>query len=445
MKFFNRGVIMKKYLLAASFLVTISTVNASLQEGAAEQHRAQVRAEPTIDLTPVINSFRNDQQNYAVQGRTFGGFGGVNALKPDAIDVTLLPAVQAALQKYKTDQREFFQAQLEEKDRQHAAALQKQKEENAAALKKQQDDNAATNTAAREVLQNMSGISKALTEAQEERDQLKQRLQTTEGELTAAQGRATVLKQKEDTLLLESDKKDAAAALEAARKRLLQDENTTLKRLVAEIAANAAEEGKLLRENDDNASSLNIQTGSTEEIEAAKAQILGVIESNKAKIQQLQAAKATLEKSKEETEVKVKKLEKAIEENDYYTQISNMIMNRDVSDDDLALFINSVKTIVGNLDELSEGRDERLVVKLIHVSLPYGPRPEKYAPCFEGNKRFRTLGNLFTPRGLAWVGVALDLNECHHAGSKFDTKSSKIASYAKKLMSTSEEVKRNKK
>lgn len=207
-----------------------------------------------------------------------------------------------------------------------------------------------------------------------------------------------------------------------------------MRKLVAELAANEQEIARLFAENNDHSEALEVQTSDANEISETKRRINAVLDRNKERILELQRTKETLEISKRSTEEKIQRLEQAIEANDYYTQILKMVRNRDVSDNDLALFIWSVKTVQGmDLDQLSYGRELRLIEVLINVSQPYGRRPDGLSASKYPN-RHRVLGNLFVPRGLAWEGVPFDINTCRYVGSEFEKSSTDIAHYAQQKL-----------
>lgn len=277
-------------------------------------------------------------------------------------------------------------------------------------------------------LENVDAVRKALKEAQAQREHEAEERKKLEDRLRASEARNNLLISDRESLLLETNKKDAALILEAERKRFLEAENIELRRIIAEFEANAKQEAELLSANQDHERSLQKLTGEPSEIARTRESISRVMDENREKIRALQARNKILEQLEATTRAKIKKLEQAIEANDYYSIILKKIRDERVSDQDLALYIWSVATIVGNLDQLSEGRDIRLIEALINVSKPEGNRPlghTGYQDCF------RHLGSLFVPGGLAWRGNPIDINACRYVGSQFQQNAASLAAIAK--------------
>lgn len=283
-------------------------------------------------------------------------------------------------------------------------------------------------------LKDVDAIRRALKETQEKFDREKAEKDALADKLRAVEARANYLKDEEEKLLLEADRKDAAMALEKARKEFLEKENLRLRKIIAELEANAKIVTSLLVENNDYERTLQDLRGDDPvELEKTRQSIRKIVDENAKKIRELQETNKALALKEQETREKIKKLEKAIEANDYYTLILKKIKDRDVSDDELSLFIWSIRTVQGaDLDQLSEGRGVRLIEALIDVSRPYDSRPSRGQITFEfTDAHFRKLGNLFTPRGLAWIGVPLNLADCRHQGSQFERNSASVARLAK--------------
>ncbi|MBX9804789.1 MAG: hypothetical protein K2Y18_03425 [Alphaproteobacteria bacterium] len=141
----------------------------------------------------------------------------------------------------------------------------------------------------------------------------------------------------------------------------------------------------------------------------------------------LTVQKDELEKRQALHKEEIKALELKIKENDFYQQLSDMIYDRSISDEELAFqFLSICNVLHMDLDELSKGR-KRLIEILIGVSLPREPRPESIPDplpedyiTLNPTERFRFIGNDFTPLGLSWYGVPLKLKKCTHKGSSFE-------------------------
>lgn len=454
---------MKKYLIAASIICMSHALNASESyielkdekeiKGSA-QPSVQPIAKPNINFNSVFQSFKDDRTNSEISGTVFG-FGGQTFFKIAAVDGKLLNAVQShsqnEIQKFhqayldqmealKLQQQETLAQELEALNVKHqqklATELEALQAKHREALMQQQSLSTNTMQSAQSALLQTNTLTKALSEAQSDRDTLKEQVKTLQEELAAARAQATLLQKKEDQLLQEVDKSSAATALEKMRKEKLEKENEQLQKIIADIATKENEVARLLREVDEKEQSLTVVTGSLEDIEQTKQGITAVIERTKAAIERLHKEKAALESSKREVEIRTQKLQQAIKVNDYYTQIWDMIFDRSVKDEDLALFIWSVKTVQGrDLDQLSEGRDEkkRLIRALIDVSHPRDPRPETYNSAY--NNSFRTLGDDFVPNGLAWNGGAtIDYKKCLYEGSEFAKKGAEHAEHARQLL-----------
>jgi hypothetical protein len=406
---------MKKYFLTALLMGLVPALHASdlNQElrsnpgNVAMVPQVKEAAPPAINPQKILDDFKTDPANYEAKGGVFGIFSAV-VPKIEAVE-GLFHALAKGHEEYK-DQTEKRLADLSQQ-------LQ------------------VTNNA----LKDSDAIRQALGEKQKDFDSLAAKMRALEEELTAAQSRAHLLKTKEQGLLLEASKKDAAHALESARKTFLESENLHLKKIIAELAANEQEIERILAENRDHEESLQIKTEGTQELDETQQRIKAVLERNKGKIVKLQGEKASFEASKLETEDRIQKLQKAIEANDYYTQILSMINNKDASDDNLALFMWSVTNVLGtDLDELSKGREIRLIQRLIEVSRPYKNHDHRYrhndlTEMYMRN--YRTLGNLFVKKGLTWGGDPLDFNECLHKGSSFEANSKEMARLAQEKLS----------
>lgn len=288
---------------------------------------------------------------------------------------------------------------------------------------------------ANESLRGMQALQRALEEAQQQRDKEVLAKETLESRLKAAEARATFLKEKEEKLLLESDRKDAAMVLEKARKEYLEKENLLLKEIIAEFAANAKKVESLLAENSDYNQILQASKDDAVDVENTRQGIRKVVEENEKMIRELQEKNRVLANHERETREKISKLEQAIKENDHYTLVLEKIRDRRVKDEDLALYIWSIRTVIGaDLDQLSQGREERLIEALIRVSKPYDQRPYGHVTCtYEGC--FRTLGNQFVSGGLVWVGTSFDLRDCTYEKSKFARTSTDVARFAKDQLS----------
>lgn len=348
---------------------------------------------PTVDPTQVKKEFKENPRNYEKKGGFLGGFFSEPALKEESVEALIDSCLE---------QNKVLRDQV---------------------------------VLATRSLESMGALQRALQEAQQNLDREVSAKRELEERLRATEARAKFLKADQESLLLEGSKKDAASLLDQARKRFLEAENLQLRQIIADLAGNASELEALLAANRDYERTLLVLTGTAEEIEQTRLSIHKVMDQNKVKITDLQEKYKALAQLERETKEKIQKLEQAIEANDYYTQIAKKIKDSRVSDEDLALFIWSVKTVQGvDLDELSVGHDDRLIEMLINVSKPYQPRPFGTVTCtYEG--RIRMLGNDFVPGGLVWNGVPFQIKDCKYSGSKFEQRTQELARTARQKFS----------
>lgn len=182
---------MKKYLLIGSFILMSSTLqasdrpledaqssspNRSLPLSAVEAASIQTTASlPSLDAQRVLADFRTNPQNFASTGGIMGFF---------AQQAPTMQAVEALFQTF---------------DRYYSDLRRQLEVANAA-------------------LQETDAVRRALAEVQLQRERLDTANKILEEEVTAAKSRASLLKAKEETLLLEASKQSAALALEQARK-----------------------------------------------------------------------------------------------------------------------------------------------------------------------------------------------------------------------------------
>ncbi len=276
-------------------------------------------------------------------------------------------------------------------------------------------------------------IEIALAKEQTRNEELETQLQELKAQLAAEQSRVKLKDTKEQALLLEATQRTAALALETRRTEVLEEEKASLKKIIADIAAKEQEIALILKRNAEVGEAQNL-TDTSEE--ADSVQIAQVMQSNLQKIERLQADRAKLEEDRRESATKVAKLEKAIEANDHYTKILNMIHDQEgVTDDDLALHIWSVCNFLDtDLDKLSEDREVRLIAALIHVSRPRKARPTDDSQIIydfdeRGCKRY--LGNLFVAGNLSWVGTPIDMSKCTWESSDFSRNAGQLATLAK--------------
>jgi len=288
-----------------------------------------------------------------------------------------------------------------------------------------------------ESLRGVGAVQRALAESQKREEETRAQLKESQNALQAEQALTKLMKTRQSALLSEAKLKDANSALDKARLEELARERAALKTLVSEYEKNVAEIERLVQENADREASLPPPQSSgsetskpDESIERLRASILEVMANNREKIATLTAKNALLEREKNETEARVDLLQSAVKAHDHYTIILEMIHDKEISDKKLALHIFSVKNVIGkNLDELSEGREKRLIEAIILISRPYAQRPKKgeFTYDYDAKGCWRHLGNLFVKNGLAWEGPSLDLTKCTYDKSTFKNKAESLA------------------
>ena len=393
---------MKKYLLTTGFALLTSIAMAMDAPNDDEKLTPPLNLQP-INVKQEIDLFRTNSENYEVKG-------GIPGLGIFSASTVKMGAVESLLAMH-SDNYNLLLKQLE---------------------------------VANEQLRNMAAVSRALEEAQKQRDIEAKKRQEAEEHLHESSITIQLLKRSGEAILLESSQKDITIRLNEERKELLENKNKELKQILLELAENAHEIETLL--NDNKLYEMNPSLINSSKIEETTAALKRMMEKNLKRISELRARNNSLEKSKEETKETIEQLNQALEANDYYTQILKRINDKSIPDDNLALFIFSVCNMQGmDLDELSKDRDERLIEALIKVSRPEQQKPKEseYEKARRGGKtnfskyenRFRLLGNLFVPGGLTWIGEPLDLTTCIYEGSEFAKSAGKMAKTAKQQLS----------
>jgi hypothetical protein len=408
---------MKKYLLTVGLAFLIPAVIG--MEGYEQDREGSSPPLTPINAQQEMQQFTNNPENYEYKG-------GLPLLGIFAAQTPKMGAVGALFE----NQVQNYNMLLE----QHHGLLEQLK-------------------VANEALQNMSTLQRAIKEAHESADNEKEKYEKeaaarheAESQLIAARALNAHFKQEQTELLSKISQQDVTLGLNQARQKLLEERNLQLTNVISDLSSHQREIEALLSENNDFQTALENLTGEPEAIEEVRKSIAARIDKNREKITELKVKCEKLDALKTEKEQEVEGLKKAIEANDYYTQILKMIKEQSVTDDELALFMFSVQRIQGvDLDELSEGREKRLIEVLIRVSYPNSEPPAQsaYNSIPEGCTfisrdhpgRFRRLGNDFIPSGgLGWIGKPLNLAECIFPGSKFEKNSVTLVAAAKKTL-----------
>ena len=306
-------------------------------------------------------------------------------------------------------------------------------------LVQQNNDLRAQLSVSNSAAQNSDAVRRALKETQNQLDKERILREQKESELMAQQEINRVIEKKRQELLSGLNNAKLLLTVEQQRKEEVELKNRALTTLVSQIAAmvQEIEALEISTANLEEAKSLP-QEGTSEEISVRLARITKIIEQNKAQLERLRADKKKLEMRQSETETQIQALKQRIKENDYYTQILEMIKDPSISDEDLTFRIVCVCTFLEtNLDTLSEGRT-RLIEELLDHSLPRSKRPDNIPnPLPDGmiqlgsvEKRFRLIGNDFGQE-LAWYGEPMDCSLSRHQGSPFEEKQNKVEKRAK--------------
>jgi len=400
---------LKKYLTFITVILCTSSLYAAEdqvpRDGCSESlgsssSSSSSSSEKKINLEGIMDGFRANPENYELKGGLIGGFLSESAPKEEAVAFHISSLVDNI-----NDLRE------------HIKTLQ----------------GAASNVEA---------IKRALQETQEKLDAEKRLRQQKEAELIAAEQTTRLLTQKREELLTGLSNAELLATVEKQRKEDVEAKNRSLTIILSQIEQKVQEMEELQQKTTDLEESMKLpQEGSTEEIEKRAVSISLIIDQHKQKLENLRQEKEALEKAQINTKEQIKELQKKIKENDYYQQIYDMTLDRNVADEDLTFRIVCICTFLKtDLDKLSEGR-RRLIEVMYEYSLPRTPKPKTMPESLpEGNiflgdieRRFRFIANDFG-KTLGWYGTPINFAEIKHAGSPFEANQKAVEEQAKKFI-----------